>query len=182
MFKPLLSIFAVSVLGLLLTGARTAPQTEAAQGIPGYYNPATHTFQAKVVRQVEADVTTKPYAGKFVFEYTIKLETPVPSGQDLYCGATASLEDPDTDNVYQENASTIAKVSGTSATCTVNIPYAWTLASDDYVGLSFQLIIAPPAASTGFTELPTRNHTSDLPPMVVPANGVTTYLKVSETI
>lgn len=73
-------------------------------------------------------------------------------------------------------------MSGSSATCTVNIPYAWNLASEDYVGLSFQLVIASPTSNTGYAELPTRNHTSDLPPMVVPANGITTYLKVSETI
>lgn len=66
MLKPLLSIIAVSGIGLFLTGARVSPQTEAAQGIPGYYNPTSHTFQAKVVPQVQPNVVTKPYDGKFV--------------------------------------------------------------------------------------------------------------------
>ena len=72
--------------------------------------------------------------------------------------------------------------SGSTATCTVNIPYSWALgnASTDLVGLDYVIAaFNPTAASFG---LPGRDNTHILANTKVPANGTTTTITAAATI
>jgi hypothetical protein len=84
--------------------------------------------------------------------------------------------------VYVEEASVIATRSGSTATCTVNIPYSWGLAnaSTDLVGLDYVIIALNPTA--GSIGQPGRDHTHILADIKVPTNGTTTTINVAATI
>jgi hypothetical protein len=176
---------ALAGLALGLAGSALAQQTPPAKGIPGYLNPKTHTFSARVRPSAAPDATTvKTYTGTLKFEYTIKLDTPVASGQALYCEAAADVEDTTGDEFYEEEAASTAKVSGTTATCTVNIPYSWGLADEsaDTIGLSYDLVIFPTSTTTLDYYYAVREHTSGLPALKVPTSGATTVIPVAATI
>jgi hypothetical protein len=183
MVKPILSLLAVSGLGLFLTGASSTPQTDADRGIPGYLNPRTLTFQARPTPHVVPDtVTLKDYTGTLKFEYTITVHTTVPSGQELLCEAsTIVVDEGGTGLEYMESASSPAKVSGTSGTCTVEIPYSWPLESPSDVSISYSLLIAPTSATSQFNEYPTRSHSSDTD-IAMPAVGATTTILLKATV
>jgi hypothetical protein len=72
-----------------------------------------------------------------------------------------------------ETSTAKATVSGSTAKCTVNIPYSWPLASPstDTIGLSYGIGV------TG-----TRITSKTLPRIKVPANGAITTEAISATI
>jgi hypothetical protein len=83
---------------------------------------------------------------------------------------------------YIEEASVLASRSGSTATCTVNIPYSWGLlnGSTDLVALNYTVdAFTYTAASNG---QPTRYSIRALPNMHVPANGTTTTINAAVTI
>jgi hypothetical protein len=177
-------IFVLAGLAFALAGSALAQQAPTTKGIPGYLNPKTHTFSARVRPAAAPDATTtKTYTGTLKFEYTIKLDTPVASGQALYCEASADVEDTTGDEYYEEEATVTAKVSGSTATCTVNIPYSWALADEsaDTIGLSYDLVILPTSTTT-LEYYAVREHTSGLPAIKVPTSGATTDITIAATI
>jgi hypothetical protein len=91
MFKQALRIFVLSGLALATAGSAVAQQSaqQSTDGTPpGVYHPRTHTFAARPHRLVvEAATTPVIYNGTFKFVFTVKLVTPVASGQELYCYA-----------------------------------------------------------------------------------------------
>ncbi len=75
---------------LLLTGVATAQTSNKAEQVPGYYNPKTHTFQVKVQPEVDPDAAApKTYTGTLKYEISVKLVTPVATGEELVCSANA---------------------------------------------------------------------------------------------
>lgn len=131
-----------------------------------------------------------PVTGTFVAKFTIKLVTPVPSGSQVLCELNANLFEENTttgtvSNEIEEDAAAKATVSGSTASCTVSIPYSWTLAtpSSDTVNLGYYLYIVNP---TGANESAlTRSSTQFLPgagSIKVPASGTTTTYTVNSTL
>lgn len=177
-------VAALAGVAFLLTGAALAQKSTGADQIPGFYNPKTHTFQVKVQPEVDPEASApKIYTGTFSFDITVKLVTPVASGHELACTAGASVDDLSGTGFYIESASAVAKVTGSSATCTVSIPYSWSLSdgATDSVSLSYDLEIVPTTtnAALAFTS---RTHSSELAPIKVPATGVTTAVPISATL
>jgi hypothetical protein len=190
MTKQLIRVLAFTAVALSLSGAVTAQQAKPDQPEVGVYHPKTHTYAARPHRLVVAEaVTPATYTGTFKFVFTVKLVTPVASGEELICTADAGVDDYNTStdvyyNYYDEDAAAVAKVTGSTATCTVDIPYSWSLeyASTDTVGYSYELEIAPSTTSSSLIDFGYRLHESLLPSTKVPATGATTTIAVSATL
>jgi hypothetical protein len=155
--------------------------------IPGYLNPKTGAFRPKLTNATTpvAAVKYATYTGTLEFEFTITVDSKIPSGQEVDCEATASLADEGTyENVITEEASAIATVSGTTATCKVKIPYSWSLANatEDEIALNYQLAIVPTSITNETDALPVRRSFQNLAPIAVPKTGTTTTETVDATI
>ena len=184
MKRQISRISVLAGLTILSTGAVLAQKTTTTDQVPGFYNPKTHTFQMKVQPEVDPDVAApKIYSGTLKYEITVKLVTPVASGQELACSGTALIEDVGGATYYEESVSGIAKVSGSSATCTLSLPYSWSLsaATSDTISLGYDLEIVATTTNAAL-EFTGRTHTSGLAPLKVPAVGATTAIPISATI
>ncbi|MFZ0889299.1 MAG: hypothetical protein WA005_12665 [Candidatus Binataceae bacterium] len=163
--------------------SQPAGPSAAMPGIPGYLDARSGAFKPMVINPVEtpdvAELT--PTGGKFVFNFTITIASPVPAGDVIQCGAGAEAFDGV--RFFDESASFVtATRSGSSATCKVTIPYSWSLAtaSSDSVSLSYTVTTgAPTTGSAG--QLTYRYSSGDLAAIKVPAPGVTTTENVSVT-
>ena len=87
--------------------------------------------------KAEPDATVTPTTGTIQVVITVALKTALPKGGAVLCGTDLTgqsiNESTGSDAVYEEEAFVVATVSGATASCTVNVPYEWTI---------------PPASST----------------------------------
>jgi hypothetical protein len=123
-----------------------------------------------------------PTGGKFVINIAITIQSLLPASSIIACSVTASVGDlalKPTLSIF-EVASANATVTGTSATCTVTIPYSWPLATpaSDSVGLSYYVTATAPATPN----LLLRQTSQPITVITVPANGATTTQDVAATI
>src|SRR5260370_21712606 len=81
-----------------------------------------------------------PSTGKFVFTFTVTVSSTVPNHGVVACTAFANVNESSGQNI-QQMASGIATPSGGKATCTVNMPDSWALATpaSDKVILSYKV-------------------------------------------
>lgn len=126
------------------------------------------------------------FTGKLVFSFTITIQSSIPSSSNIACEASAEIDDAGAGGqgpLITEAAAVAATRSGTTATCTVNVPYAWNLlnSSTDKVQLSY-VISAPSSAFSGTSGLPARISTNIFGTIKVPANGATTTQTIKATI
>ncbi len=116
--------------------ARAQSETAPEDRVMGYQDARTGRFHRLMGAMPEA-AATAPFTGTIQLVVAITLKTPVPSGGSVLCSSNVLAESENTSSFaissYDENASIKAVVSGTTASCTVNIPYSWSL---------------PPASST----------------------------------
>src|SRR5260370_6595165 len=140
------------------------------RAVPGHLTAGTTNPRPMVVEDnldlALASLTT--FGGTFTFKITITIKSTNLGSDTIECGAAATVNDLNTttgmfSGVYIEEASVAATRSGSTATCTVNIPYSWGLANAsthplalDYVIIAFN----PTPASFG---LPGRGHSHILP-------------------
>lgn len=152
-------------------------------GIRGYLDPRTGIFHslAQAAPQDE-EPATSTFAGKFVFNFTITINSTISTTAKIACAANATLEDVATANFILESAEVTATRSGSTATCMVTIPYSWKLGSGstDKVTLTYQ--IAVPVEATGTAVLPSRVSEQTVGVISVPTNGSTTTETVAATI
>ena len=184
----------ITILGCICFAALT--QTiwgqvgdQSPRAVPGHLTAGTTNPRPMVVEDnldlALASLTT--FGGTFTFKITITIKSTNLGSDTIECSAAATVNDINSttgmfSGVYIEEASVIATRSGSTATCTVNIPYSWGLAnaSTDLVGLDYVIIaLNPTAASFG---QPGRNHTHILANIKVPTNGTTTTINVAATI
>lgn len=152
-------------------------------GIRGYLDPRTGIFHplAQMAPQDE-EPSTSTFAGKFVFNFTITISSTISTSVKIACAANATLEDTATLNLILESAEVTATRSGSTATCTVDIPYSWKLGSapTDKVTLTYQIVA--PVEATGSSVLPSRLSEQTVGVISVPANGSTTTETITATI
>ncbi len=181
---------ALSVVALSIGAALPSicQQTRSVE-IPGYLNPKTGAFRPQVARPTpDAAPKVTTYTGTFEFNFTIDLVTAVPSGQEVECDANAELVDLPTtggfENVITEEASVKATVKGSTATCTVKIPYSWPLESgpDDSVSFNYGISIIPTSVTSESGLVQTRRSSQELAPTAVPKSGTTTTKTIDATI
>jgi hypothetical protein len=132
----------------------------------------------------QAALTT--FGGTFVFKITITVKSTNLGTDTIACAAGVDLIDqnPTTfaiNGTWEEGAAVAATRSGSTATCTVTIPYSWSLAfgSTDTVNLDYGIEVP---GSTANPPLPSRLNSHSLASMHVPANGTTTTVTVAATI
>jgi len=152
-------------------------------GIRGYLDPRTGIFHSiPHLVQDAADVPPPAtFGGKFVFNFTITVSSTLASTAKIFCEATATTEDIATANIILETAAVTATRSGSTATCTVTIPYSWNLssASSDKVSLTYQIIAGVPTTTN---PLAGRVSEQTVGTISVPANGATTTETITATI
>ncbi len=110
-------------------------------GILGYLDPKTGAFRPLVqnpVEDEEVEPALAPTTGTFVFNFTITIASKNLGGDTILCSANADTFET-TGLSAEESASVKATVTGSTAKCTVTIPYSWPLksASSDTVSLSY---------------------------------------------
>jgi len=135
-FSTLAAIAAVT-LGVTLAGSAVAPAQSDDPSTPhrrvfGYQDAQTGEFRPLGRVDPELANTTSPTTGTFQLAITIKIASSFPTGtaRAIICGAnvtenSTSLTTFSSAAFYEETASSYATVSGSTATCTVNIPYSW---------------------------------------------------------
>jgi len=193
--RPLLAYAAV-MLALTLAGPALASAQSAEAGsrhnkVFGYQDPETGVFHP--LSTATPDVSTPATTGTIELVMTITLKTALPKGGAVLCGVdlTAFSENLSTYTIsdWYEEAYTAATVSGSTATCTVNVPYSWVLpAASVLVTRNFsatyqvQMTSAPATAPSG--QLPTElvRYTSGtfLSTTSIPSSGTTT--KVTQAV
>jgi hypothetical protein len=170
------------LLGLIASGF-AQNVSKKTPGILGYLDPTTGTF--RMLPSPETENTEAPLTvttGKFVISYTITISSALASTAKIACIATASLADATTGNFITEEAGVLATKSGTTATCTVTIPYSWNLGSPSSDKVTLTYSIQAPVEATASTQFPQRLSTQSIGTIAVPANGATTNETVTATI
>jgi hypothetical protein len=147
--------------------ARIGLSTVAALGVAGVL-----TGQA-------GEQTLPPYVtGTVTADLTIHLITPLPAGDSVICNLTISTTDnpvgtPQYATLFSDSQSGVqATVSGSIATCKMNLPYEWTLSEpgSDLLAVTYSV--------TFFDIAPVRAATHPFPVIAMPANDAVTHLSV----
>jgi len=158
-----------------------AANTPAKPGILGYLDPHTGAFRP--VPASANDDTDLPAATTFTGTITVTITITVKSTSvsNFTCTADTSVFDGTTSpTTYDETTTVTATGTGSTRTCKLTIPYAWSLTtqSTDNMITSYSVF-----ATTGTTGLPQRTATrSPLDTRKVPASGATTALTAAVTI
>jgi hypothetical protein len=128
----LAAIAAILVGATLISGSALAAAQEDEQNVPakkilGYQDPRTGAFHPLV--NAVPDATLAPTTGSVDLTLTISLKTALPSGGKIICGSeiSASSQNETTfaESIWIEEAYSVATVSGSTAKCTVNVPYSF---------------------------------------------------------
>ena len=170
------------LLGLTHPGWSQQANGAAGRGIPGYLDPRTGEFRplAQHEAQSEEIEATTPTTGKFVVSFTITISSSIPTADTISCGVTATLFETSTFHTVEELASVAASRTGSTATCTVTLPYSWVLStpSSDTVNLSYSITVPGTTVS-----LPSRTSIQTINGnLKVPGSGSTTNETVTATI
>jgi len=189
--KVILSV--VFVVGMAcFSFAQFEPLSPSSHRVLGYFNPDTGLFEPFRAsgQDVEFPPLAAPTTGTVVFNLTITLKTPLPKNGILACGAGASVIE--TTFSAAESGFAFAKlVSGNTYSCTVTIPYSWTLnsPSTDKIILSYKAQVTEGIQVTATNGTATvvvagagRGSSQTIPSVLVPANGATTTENVSVTL
>lgn len=178
------------ILGCICCAALTQPAwgqvgAQSPRSVPQHVTPPTPMVVEDNVDLALASLAT--FGGTFTFKITITIKSTNLGSDTIECAASASVNDISTttgvsSGTYIETASVTATRSGSTATCTVNIPYSWGLAnaSTDIVGLDYVIIATN--FTTGSFGQPGRNNSHILASTKVPANGTTTTITAAATI
>jgi hypothetical protein len=126
------TIALVTLAGSVLASAQTANPPRSTK-VFGFQDSKTGTFHPLGTAPDIADTTvaTTTYSGTIETTVTITLKTALPKGGTIACTVGASaISDNETTGAavgITESATSVATVSGSTATCKVNIPYNWVL-------------------------------------------------------
>jgi hypothetical protein len=154
----LVAAIALGALGSNIARAQTAnapfqKKTFGFQDSRGNFHPLGNQFDP----MADPTTATTTYAGTIAVTVTITLKTALPSGDKVACSVDAiasSISETTAANIaYDESAASLATVSGSTATCKVNIPYSWVLLTPsttvlDSLDGSLDVIMYSPTATT----------------------------------
>jgi hypothetical protein len=160
-----------------------------AHGIPGLLDPGSGLFtpMGRPIltpepqdNQDSVETPATVVSGKFVINLTITISSSIPTTETIACDAEALVFDSLSDIV--DTAGIAATRSGSTATCTVTIPYSWSLTSTTDSVLITYTISSPPDPFSSSTALPRRFTNHAIAKITAPATGTTTTYNVSQTI
>jgi hypothetical protein len=175
-------VLCACVLGM--SAALVGQSSSAGRGIQGYLDPRTGAFHPiPAVAEPDAEPpATVTYGGKLVFKFTITVAATISATAKIACSVDASVTDTNgaSFNFFDESASALATRSGTTATCTVNIPYSWKLANGGTDMVAMTYVISAPSEITVATDAyPNRLSSASLTSIKIPLNGATTTTNIS---
>jgi hypothetical protein len=157
--------------------AATSP---ARPGILGYLDPRTGAFRP--IAPAAEDDAELPAATTFTGTVTVTITITVKTTAltTFTCSASVSANDGTTSPVFFDETNTVAATgTGTTRTCKLSIPYAWSLTTQSTDNMTTSYSVFGTAGTTG---LPQRTSTrTPLDTRKVPANGATTPLTASVT-
>jgi hypothetical protein len=156
--------------------------SQAKPGILGYLDPHTGAFRpvpAAAEEALDAAAATT-FTGRINVTLTITLKTIALT--NISCSLEVSVIDAITTSgrFYGESDTVAATGTGTTRTCNLSIPYAWSLLTQASDSMSTSYVAF---GTTGTTGLPQR--TSSLSPLdtrKVPASGAITVLTAAVTL
>jgi hypothetical protein len=116
----------VTLGGSVLAVAQTANRTSAIK-VYGYQDSRGTFHPLANLVEPDATATTTTFAGTIETTVTITLKTALPKGGTIACRVEADgVSSSETGALgYDESATALATVSGSTATCKVNIPFSW---------------------------------------------------------
>jgi hypothetical protein len=182
-----LKFFFASMCVLAIVASSVAQvQTRKSPGVLGYLDPRTGSFHTLPVPDSDAAEVQPPttFGGSFVVSFTISVKSAIASTAKIACSVSAITIDniaSGAPNIIEEEAAVLATRSGTSATCTVTIPYSWNLATATSDKVTLTYVLSAPAEATATTAFPQRLSTQTIATIAVPANGKTTDETVTAT-
>jgi len=111
------------------------------------------------------------YTGTLTLNITASVVSNISTSTDISCTFNASVSGP-SDNAEEDDTVTATR-SGSTATCTLVIPYSWHLydAAHDSVGLSYTI--------SGFGNTNGRSTSNGIGSIPIPANGANHSYSVS---
>jgi len=184
----------LAVLGLGLAplsfAQAASPARQSSQRVLGYFDPATGIFQPLHATGEVDPATAVTETGELIVKFTITVKSAIPKNGVVGCSASADTGD--AAGEYQERATGVATVSGSTYTCSAIIHYAWLLntPTTDPVTLSGGVTVEYGYQATAFNGSDTavepieaRGHSASIPELKsVPANGATTTIDVNVTL
>jgi hypothetical protein len=166
-------------------GQEASPKPNGAPaGVIGYVDPLSGNFKPLAQGSTldpEALAVIVPITGKLVFNFTITIASTIATTSPIACTGTAEVIDASS-NFILESASVAASRSGATATCTVSIPYSWSLTTASTDKVILNISVTAGSLASGSAGLPNRSHSQGLGQISVPAPGVTTTETVKVTI
>jgi len=174
----------LALLFVSLASLSTFAQTSAASHkIPGTFDPKTSLFApTPAVMATDASAAAAvTFGGKLVFNFTITVTSAIPTTDVISCTASASVLDLGAGILILEEAAVKATRTATTATCSVTIPYSWSLvtATTDKMSLTY---VINGTGTSATTVLPSRLSSQGLGSFAIPANGTTSTFTVKATI
>ena len=176
-------MFLASMLGLVAPGASQSAGSATGSGIPGYLDPRTGEFHVKPVPPAVGPQSIFPNVattGTLVYKFTITIKsTDITTSEQIACMSTNDVQDISSGRSFEEEKTVAATRTGSTATCTITVPYSWALSSASSDMISQDLSVTVPYST--FT-LPARVSSQTLASFKVPVSGTTTTTSVAFTI
>lgn len=158
-----------SILGLSWVISASAGNQVGAPTTIGYLDPHTGALLPLVTttETPESPAASTEIEGELKIAGTVTIvSTSITSTTPLICSATAIIVS-DANGPISEEATSPASRSGSTATCTVLIPYEWLLATPTTDKVSLSVTVSAESVSA-------RIHTHQVATFTVPVEGTTT--------
>jgi hypothetical protein len=185
--KRLFAVLGVCVIAVLALPLSSQQGATAVRGIYGRWDPKTGIFTP--IRQASANSAdggevglppTTLYTGKFVVNFTITISSAIATTTTIACNVDVVVVD--STGELTDSLATSATRSGSTATCSVSIPYSWELSSaSDLVSISYD-VSAPPQPVVSTSVFPRRYSAHPITTITVPATGSTTTYTITDTM
>ena len=187
MSHKLLTLVFLSACFLSMNASLWGQDAIPPHGIQGYLDPRTGIFHSNP--HFDAPDAAEPlaktiYTGSIVVNFTVTVSSAIASTVPIGCVAVASVSDGGaTNSIFEAAGTAVTRGTGATVPCSVTIPYSWGLASapTDMLNVSYS-IISPGGFSTPAGQFPSRQHSTPIAKIKVPASGTTTTLTVKARI
>jgi hypothetical protein len=174
-------LLAFGCLLALVTSAFT--QNTQTRRTFGYVDSRTGIFHPlnRTPLSEEAAASITPTTGTFVFNVTITVSSALPTNAVITCGVGGGVDDLLTGD-FSNDVQITAKRSGSTATCTVNVPYSWDLGEPTKDTVEMDLTVEATAGTSGSTGFYDEIFIAPAITMAVPKTGTTTTKDITTTI
>lgn len=148
--------------------------------VPGFLDAKSGTFVTSATLPAASDVeplAQATYGGTLALKINITLKTGFPTSWPIHCSQVATVIDVGGLS-YTNSKGVLATRNGSTATCQININYAWLL-NGSGGSVSTYYMVTTIGESTSLEQI---DATGTLAPITIPANGATTSRTVAVTL